>query len=264
MRCKLRPETQIQLGRRNQLLLRLVFATAVMAGVCTERAAGAQISHAACVALKQEHRGLLEAGLDKDLERGAEWASENMGQLQLQRLKRLFEIEETLAFQCNGVALETAVVIPSLRNVTVSKVAQQKQGLAGGGLRRSTVPVPVKRPKRTVVAVPSVPQNGALEQSNGAKVRPEAVPKPGVSDPAAPPARAEPTEQPSKPGLSTGTKNAKLPNVIRLQEGTDGAKPKSQVRRVKVKKKRSKRTRKSDAYVPPPPNPGYQPSLRIP
>lgn len=205
----------------------------------------------ACEALKNEHQTLLETGIKDDIGRGHEWAKEHLGQLRMDQIGRLFEIEEQIAFRCKGVALTTAVVIPSLRSVKPPKkkalARKSAKELRRRGIKRSRIPGPVRRP--TLAPVQNAPQKIAT---------------------------TPPTEKvKAKVGAAKGDP-AKLPKVIRLQTsktspanaaGSNKARRikarQAKARRIRARKARQRRQR-SDAYVPPPASPGYQPSLNSP
>ena len=207
------------------------------------------LSHSACEALKSEHQSLAADGIKTDLARGPEWAEKNLGQLRLQQVARVIEIEEQLAFRCKGTAIAAPLVIPLLKTVRASKKGEKLRLGNGHALRRSTVPLPVRRPAAAAVQVTPTP-NSERPTKQAART----TQNPDVGDP----------EQKTDPDNNVGTTDgkAKLPKVIRLQPSKTAA-PKPRARKVQVKKRRRRKPLR-DAYVPPPPNPGYQPSLASP
>lgn len=224
--------------------------------------AGAEpLAKPACDALKDEHQVLIASDIAADIERGAEWAEKNLGQLRLQQMARLFEIEEQLAFRCRGTPLKTAVFIPSLKTVTEVKL-RKNSPLATvrslGGLRISRVPPPVKRPKLLTTSEVSPEQTGqAAATPKAVNAAPSNVRR-AETEPAGP---ASVTTSEKAPAADAKTNQ--LPKVIRLQPSQTDAKPTPKRRQVQAKRRR-KRKPKVDTYVPPPANPGYQPSLTSP
>lgn len=222
-----------------------------------------------CDALVAEHETLAQTKIAADIRRGPEWAEKNLGQLRLQQVERLIEIEEQVAFRCRTTPLKTAVVIPELR----AKKARPPEGSADGNgkqiksaLRASKVPLPVRRPKmnaedRPVAAVDKgkpAPTSMARARSpdEAAATRTDGQNKTGAV-------------KKDDEGRGTKTKDeAALPRVIRLQPAKK-AKPKNSRSAASAKQRRARRKPKRrrarrDTYVPPPPNPGYQPSLISP
>lgn len=171
-----------------------------------------------CEALITEHADLLADNVKSDLAKGPEWAKDNLDQVRLDKIKRLIEVEESVAFRCRGTPLMTAVLIPSLADVNQPKQKKIKASAARapGALRISRVPPPVRRPR----------QKTSRTTASEAKAVPKAV-------------RKRPTAKSTSP------------------------KSKAKIRRVR-KTPRRKTRRAADAYVPPPLNPAYQPSLMSP
>jgi hypothetical protein len=59
----------------------------------------------ACGKLQAEHGDLERAGVEKDMEKGPDWAKANLGVEKLQRVQRYIEVEELLLFRCRSRAL---------------------------------------------------------------------------------------------------------------------------------------------------------------
>lgn len=264
----------------------LVFVVSVCAGR-TLSAQAKPLDRPACEAIKQEHEMLLDGEIKAAIEKGAEWAKTNLGQSSLQKVKRVVAIEEQLAFRCRGVRLTTAVVISALRSV---KPLKAKAAAGAEGIRRSTVPAPVKRPTMP----PAQALSHAAKPSNRAAVEPAntvpSVVRPGAqsgakkSNAAKANAPASTTANIKTPEATPADKAGRLPKVIRLQpsktaKGTatgeaEAEAKKEKARRIKARqakarqirarKARKRKKRRRDVYVPPPANPGYQPSLRTP
>lgn len=221
----------------------------------------------ACAALQKEHETLVDPNMAADLKKGADWAKDNLGQLRLQKIARLFVVEERLAFGCRGFAVADAIVIPSLRTAVTAPALSAARGRARGA-RVSNVPPPVRRPARVQGANLGTAQPPTRKQNLEAAPAPPNAKKTKVNTATKPAVTAVTNSAPSpdQPGAQTASE---LPKVIRLQEGrgtaASGANAKPKRRAVKrVRKPRRKRTKQRDSYVPPPPNPGYQPSLSAP
>lgn len=248
-------------------------------------ASASELTAEACEALTGEHTTLLEAGAGTDIERGPDWAKDNLGELRLQRVQRLIEVEEQIAFRCSQTRLADAVLFPDL------KLRKGGSAAAGHVLRVSLVPVPLKRPalsekqikpnfetnpqrRTSPVTAPvttssvqpakvSPPQPGAPANAKGVVV---IAPKSSANTANKPDsehttAAVEPAQQ---PGKATAKSEDELPKVIRLQAPDSNAKPAPNIRRATVSQQRKKRIKRNDAYVPPPVRPGYMPSLDSP
>ncbi len=60
----------------------------------------ASLDKSACNDLNQEFAGMLATGLRGDMERGPQWAKDNLGPEKLQDMRHLIELEEQLEFRC--------------------------------------------------------------------------------------------------------------------------------------------------------------------
>ncbi len=263
------------LHQRNGLLavLRFVhrraFALAIVF-VAVHTAQAKPLDKPACEALKTEHQTLLDQGIEDVIARGSEWAKTHLGQLKTQQMARVFEIEEQLAFRCKGMALTSAVVIHSLRDVKSPKpkvvpAATTQRGVLKR-VRRSAVPMPVKRPALSPAQVLRAKPSGQIRVGTSKSV----PPVPSATAPSAPQKKAGPSVKANAIQGPPGSDQAKLPKVIRLQPKTASGKKSGNVktsrakaRQAKARQIKARKIRRGlDTYVPPPENPGYQPSLK--
>ncbi len=68
-------------------------------------ARAAPLDAEACTKLQTEHGELERAGVEKDMEKGPDWAKANLGLEKLQRVQRFIELEELLLFRCRSRAI---------------------------------------------------------------------------------------------------------------------------------------------------------------
>jgi len=69
------------------------------------QARAAPLDAEACAKLQTEHTDLERAGVEKDMEKGPDWAKANLGLEKLQRVQRFIELEELLMFRCRSRAI---------------------------------------------------------------------------------------------------------------------------------------------------------------
>jgi hypothetical protein len=83
---------------------RLLFLLAALAACVTAlaQARAAPLDAEACTKLQTEHGELENAGVEKDMEKGPDWAKANLGLEKLQRVQRFIELEELLLFRCRS------------------------------------------------------------------------------------------------------------------------------------------------------------------
>lgn len=60
----------------------------------------APIGKKACKTLKKDYERLLETGLQRDMDRGPQWAKNNLPPERIESIKYLIEMEEKLSFRC--------------------------------------------------------------------------------------------------------------------------------------------------------------------
>jgi hypothetical protein len=82
------------------------FVAALVASVAAlTQARAAPLDADTCAKLQTEHGELEQAGVEKDMENGPDWAKVNLGLEKLQRVQRYIEVEELLLFRCRSRAL---------------------------------------------------------------------------------------------------------------------------------------------------------------
>ena len=82
-------------GRLPLFVAALVASVAVLA-----QARAAPLDTETCAKLQSEHTDLERAGVERDMEKGPDWAKANLGVEKLQRVQRFIELEELLMFRC--------------------------------------------------------------------------------------------------------------------------------------------------------------------
>lgn len=80
-------------------LARMLMAVALLSALTPASSAG-RLQREACEGLKGEQVKLVSAGAKSDMQRGPEWAKANLTPDRLQRIERLIDVEEQLAFRC--------------------------------------------------------------------------------------------------------------------------------------------------------------------
>jgi hypothetical protein len=81
-------------------------AAALVASVAAvTQARAAPLDAETCVKLQTEHTDLERGGIEKDMEKGPEWAKANLGVEKMQRVQRFIELEELLMFRCRSRAI---------------------------------------------------------------------------------------------------------------------------------------------------------------
>jgi hypothetical protein len=83
---------------------RLLFLVAGLAAcvAALTQARAAPLDAETCAKLQTEHGELENAGVERDMEKGPDWAKANLGLEKLQRVQRFIELEEVLVFRCRS------------------------------------------------------------------------------------------------------------------------------------------------------------------
>jgi hypothetical protein len=68
--------------------------------ICTMHAAAAPLDAEDCEKLQQEHVELTKTGVKQDMAKGPDWAAANLARDRLDRIQRMIEVEEQVAFRC--------------------------------------------------------------------------------------------------------------------------------------------------------------------
>src|SRR5262245_50421243 len=82
--------------------LPFVVAALVASLAALTQARAAPLDAETCAKLQTEHSGLENAGVEKDMEKGPDWAKANLGPENLQRVQRYIELEGLLLFRCRS------------------------------------------------------------------------------------------------------------------------------------------------------------------
>ena len=160
-------------------------ALALLAIGWSAAAGAAPLDEEACNTLEQERAGLITAGANQDMAKGAEWGRANLNQERLTRVQRLIELDEQLAFRC--AQQKAAVAAPA----KAAKDAESKAAAPGAK------PVaPAKKAPAAAGAAAAQPKAAAPAPKAAAKAPPAAAPKPPAS---AAPKTAAPAAKPADP-----------------------------------------------------------------
>jgi hypothetical protein len=76
---------------------------AALLAVAATPAAASQLDEGTCKKLQAERQGLAVLGVDKNLEKGADWAKANLKPADISLVKRYLELYEQLKFRCEKV-----------------------------------------------------------------------------------------------------------------------------------------------------------------
>lgn len=159
--------------------MRRAVAVTLLAIASSGPAAAVPLSEEACNTLEQERAGLITAGANYDLAKGAEWGAANLNQERLSRVQRLIEIDEQLAFRC---------VQPKTAAAALAAKASKDAAPAA-----KPPPLPKKAP--TAAGTADQPKPPAPAKA-AAKKAPAPAPKPPASAPAK---TAAPAPKPAEP-----------------------------------------------------------------
>jgi hypothetical protein len=83
---------------------RALFMTALCAPWITAGAVASPLEPQACATLKTEHDSLVAAGAQSDMDRGPDWAKQNLTPERMGKIERLIAVKEQLSFRC-GIQL---------------------------------------------------------------------------------------------------------------------------------------------------------------
>jgi hypothetical protein len=165
----------------------VLFVAAAVVGFAQARAA--PLDADTCAKLKGEH-SQLERAVEKDIEKGPEWAKANLAHDKLDRIQRFIELEEQLLFRCRDKSL---VTLPTEQEQTPADTDDDEKKKAPA----DATPPPAKTPPATTTKKKTEPAKKPAEPSqakqNTTKTKPKAAVKPqsGTGDPA-PAAKAAP------------------------------------------------------------------------
>lgn len=98
----------------------------------------------ACGKLQVEKQAMLVLGVDKEFAKGPEWARNNLGQPELNLIKRYLTVEEQLKFRC-GVALVN-LTIPD--DADDGDDTESAASATPSTVRRAPVPKPAAKPAK--------------------------------------------------------------------------------------------------------------------
>jgi hypothetical protein len=82
--------------------LSFVLAALVASAAALTEGRAAPLDAETCAKHQIEHTELERAGVEKDMEKGPDWAKANLGLEKMQRVQRFIELEEVLLFRCRS------------------------------------------------------------------------------------------------------------------------------------------------------------------
>jgi hypothetical protein len=83
-----------------RLRLQLLFFMGVAIGFASSPLVAAPLEKEACDQLQTEKQSLVQQGVEKDMEKGPEWAKANLQPVRLDLVKRYIAVSEQLKFRC--------------------------------------------------------------------------------------------------------------------------------------------------------------------
>jgi hypothetical protein len=189
---------------------RLVFLLAA-AVLALAQARAAPLDADACAKLRGEHSQLELAGVEKELEKGPEWAKANLAADKLDRIRRFIDLEEQLLFRCRDKSLVSLPTeheqTPNADNGEHDKKGEQDKKKDAPGKKAKTPDAATKKkpdkkktePAKKAAAQPSPKQTTTVVKQNTTVVpkqtkqdagKAKPAPKPAVKPPSDPPAAA--------------------------------------------------------------------------
>jgi hypothetical protein len=170
-----------------------VLVAALVASVAAlTQARAAPLDAETCAKLQTEHTDLERAGVEKDMEKGADWAKANLGLERMQRVQRFIELEELLMFRCRSRAI---VHLNPDREWSTDQDNDDKDEKDDNDDDKEAAPKAGK-PAPAKAADPS------LKDDAGKKAAPPKTQAPGAKPAKAPPAKAA-AGQPAEPGVTS-------------------------------------------------------------
>lgn len=135
----------------------------------------APLEKAECDRLQSEKQGLMVLGVDKEFAKGPDWAKANLGQAELNLLKRYLALDEQLKFRC-GMATVTLQIPdeledgPDANGVAAPPVPLRKDQPATA----KPAPKPAAKPATKAGAIPMPTMPGPAPVKPAPKAAPKA------------------------------------------------------------------------------------------
>lgn len=124
----------------------------------------------ACGKLQSEKQALVVLGVDKEFAKGPEWAKANLGQAELNLLKRYLTIDEQLKFRC-GMAMVNLTIPPD------------EDGPDEVAAPTARVPLPERRDQSATAKPPAKPATAPVQTQPAGVVKPAAPAAPAKTAP---------------------------------------------------------------------------------
>jgi len=171
--------------------LPLLVVTLVASVVALTQARAAPLDAETCAKLQTEHTDLERGGVEKDMEKGPEWAKANLGLEKLQRVQRFIELEELLMFRCRSRAI---VHLTPEREWSTDQDNDDKDDKDDDDDKEAAPKA--GKPAQAKAADPK------LKDDAGEKTAPPKKQAPGANAAKAPPGKAA-AGQPAEPGVTS-------------------------------------------------------------
>lgn len=84
-------------------LSQLLFLVGITVGIISAPLMAAPLEKEACDQLQTEKQSLTQQGVEKDMEKGPEWAKANLQPTRLELVKRYISVNEQIKFRCTPV-----------------------------------------------------------------------------------------------------------------------------------------------------------------
>jgi hypothetical protein len=168
----------------SQPLLPLVVLLAAVAAISQARAA--PLDADTCNKLKIEQDELENAGVERNMAKGPEWAKVNLTPEKIEQVRRFIELEELILFRCRGKTLVTLPAEPeSDRDKDKHKQAKNAKNAPGAhdkGKRETAIPKTMPQPAAAATKAPAPAARADLKKAQAAK-------KPAAKQPKKPAAK---------------------------------------------------------------------------
>jgi len=158
---------------------------------CAGAAHATHLDSAACAGLQADLTQLAAAGTRQDMHNGADWAKANLGKDRLDRIARLIEVEEQIAFRCQPTRFATAPPAEAAAGEPPAKPANSAKSAVAAATALETVPPPKQKKKRVKADEPAATSTAADDNATAkphkTKHTRKAASVPAAADAATPP-----------------------------------------------------------------------------
>lgn len=194
--------------------IRLLSGTLTLALVAASATAvfAEKLDKSACKHLRIDLADMLASGIEKDMERGSEWAKANLAPAQLADIKRFLQLQDQLEFRC-GLSRKRIVATKPAKKPVIPDMPQRKlddlvETKAAGGAQAPARPS--ANPVRTVTRAEIKAKEAAhAKESAKPKEKKAKEKKTATASPAPAPATTAAVPQPPAPAATASKRSAR-------------------------------------------------------